>query len=77
MSSSDTRPTLTRELLERYLSGDGESEYRLFESHRAELMSRVASAHWMGGLRKHVAAEDLVHEVVERLTEVSSDHASR
>ena len=59
-------PTLTRELLERYLSGDRESEARLFEGHRDDLVRRVRSASWMSGLRGLVTPEDLVQEVFVR-----------
>jgi RNA polymerase sigma factor (sigma-70 family) len=57
---------VTSALLEQYLAGDRESERRLFERHRADLVSRSRSASWMAGLRRYATPEDLVQEVFVR-----------
>ncbi len=66
MSSPKFAQTTTRTLIEKYLSGDRESERQLFEAHRSELVARVGSSQWMSGLSAHVTPEDLVDEVFLR-----------
>lgn len=59
-------PTRTRVLLERYLAGDRESESRLFDRHRSELLARARRASWMPGIVRHTTPEDLVQETFVR-----------
>lgn len=62
----DLHPTRTSLLLERYLSGDRESERRLFGRHREVLLTRARSAHWMSGVSRVATPEDLVQETFLR-----------
>lgn len=59
-------PTLTKELLARYLAGDLDAERRLFELRRAELVERARRHRGLRALRERTAAEDAVQEVFWR-----------
>lgn len=64
--SADLPGTVTRDLLERYLAGDRESERRLFERHRELLVTRARGHRAMAPLRYQCTAEDAVDEVFLR-----------
>lgn len=61
-----SHPTLTRELLARYLAGDLEAERRLFERYRPHLLQRVRAHRNYRALSRRFEPEDMVHEVFLR-----------
>ena len=65
-SEPDSAPTLTRELLSRYLAGNLAAETRLFERARAALVVRARGHSRMKPIARHVTAEDAVQEVLWR-----------
>lgn len=60
-------PTLTRDLLARYLAGDFEAEAKLFERYRAALVQKAVRHPRMRAVAREVAAEDVVQEVMWRV----------
>lgn len=61
-----TSPTVTRELLTRYLAGDHDAERRLFDRFRASLLRRASGHRLMRPIAGRVSAEDIVQEVFWR-----------
>jgi RNA polymerase sigma factor (sigma-70 family) len=53
----------TRDLLDRYRAGDAAAELALFERLRTQLLAKASAHPRLRTLRRHVSAEDAVHEV--------------
>jgi RNA polymerase sigma factor (sigma-70 family) len=64
---ADDGPTLTRELLARYLAGDFVAETKLFERHRAALLAKARNHPRLRAVERDVTAEDVVQEVLWRV----------
>lgn len=62
----DSSPTLTRDLLARYLCGDHEAERSLFDRHRALLLRKARGHRLLRPIARQVLAEDIVQEVFWR-----------
>lgn len=67
-SASDrSPPTLTRELLARYLAGDRDAECKLFERYREALVAKARAARQMKAIEREVQPDDVVQEVLWRV----------
>src|SRR5262249_39660261 len=66
-TSTLASPTLTRDLLARYLAGDLDAERKLFERHRQALIAKARSARQLRAVERDVTAEDVVQEVMWRV----------
>jgi RNA polymerase sigma factor (sigma-70 family) len=64
--SDDAQPTLTKELLARYLAGDFAAEERLFSRFRTALLERARRHPRLRPLARDCTAEDVVQEVFRR-----------
>jgi RNA polymerase sigma factor (sigma-70 family) len=65
--SDGAQPTLTKELLARYLAGDFAAEERLFSRFRTALLERARRHPRLRPLARDCTAEDVVQEVFRRV----------